>query len=76
MMTDEEKKENNESSAMFFVPTVPQVTDAGEVRRRAALRLTGLHPGTTYTLVARTLVDRNQACSEYSRPLVFTTPPE
>ena len=74
--SDEEKKENNESSAMFFVPTVPQVTDAGEVRRCAALRLTGLHPGTTYTLVARTLVDRNQACSEYSRPLVFTTPPE
>ena len=67
---------SSSSSATFLVPAVAQVTDRGEVRRCAAVRLTGLRPGTAYTLVARTLVDRNQACSEFSRVLAFTTPPD
>ena len=66
---------SSNSTATFVVPAAAQVTERGEVRRCAMLRLTGLRPGTAYTLVARTLVDRRQACSEYSRPLAFTTPP-
>ena len=62
-----------ERSAAFVVPAMQQLTTKHEVRVCAALHISGLRPGSSYTVLVRTLVDKNQACSEFSKPLTFVT---